>query len=138
MQSSKKEREMRELFTERYVQERTEIADEMERRVLGGSWGANGFTTVAQADLLAESVRLEVGDLLLDVGTGRGWPGLYLGKRTGCRVVLSDLPHAGLVVANQRAQSERIDVVGATVASARYLPYAEDTFDALVHTDVLC
>ena len=26
---------------------------------------------------------------LLDVGSGRGWPGLYLAGRTGCRVVLT-------------------------------------------------
>lgn len=138
MHSTQNEREMRERFSHRYLQTRNELTDEIERRVLGGTWGGNGFTTVQQADLLADSLRLGPGDLLLDFGTGRGWPGVYLAKRTGCRVVLSDLPPEGLMIAKQRAEREKIDLLAATVASARDLPYAHESFDAVTHTDVLC
>jgi len=34
---------------------------------------------------------------------GRGWPGLYFAARSGCRVVLADLPLEGLRVAAGRA-----------------------------------
>lgn len=54
-------------------------------------------------------------------------------------VVLTDLPEEGLRTARQRAAVEgvggRATVV---VASARRLPFADETFDAIVHTDVLC
>jgi hypothetical protein len=64
-------------------------ARQIEQRVIGGDWGANGFTTRAQADALADGLGLSVGDRLPDPGSGRGWPGLYLAARTGCRVVLT-------------------------------------------------
>jgi ubiquinone/menaquinone biosynthesis C-methylase UbiE len=40
--------------------------------------------------------------------------------------------------ARQRAESEGISSLGAVVASARYLPFADKSVDAIVHTDVLC
>lgn len=138
MESSRNEREMRERFSQRYLQTRNELTEGIERRVLGGTWGGNGFTTVEQANLLAERLRLRSGDLLLDVGTGRGWPGLYLAKATGCRLVLTDLPPEGLAIAKERAARESVDLVGATVASARHVPHPPGTFDAITHTDVLC
>jgi cyclopropane fatty-acyl-phospholipid synthase-like methyltransferase len=107
--------------------------------VIGGDFGANGYTTMAQADLMAELLGLRTGQRLLDVGSGRGWPGLYLAKVTGCTVVLTDLPEEGLRTAKHRAVIEglaqRSSVV---VASARRLPFEPECFDAIVHTDVLC
>jgi cyclopropane fatty-acyl-phospholipid synthase-like methyltransferase len=47
---------------------------------------------MAQADTLAGELRLSAGDRLLDLGSGRGWPGLYLAASSGCQVVPSDLP----------------------------------------------
>jgi len=41
--------------------------------------------------------------VLLDVGTGRGWPALYLAQRSGCSVVGTDLPLAALNKARRRA-----------------------------------
>jgi ubiquinone/menaquinone biosynthesis C-methylase UbiE len=76
--------------------------------------------------------------LLMDVGTGRGWPGLYLAKRTGCEIVLSDLPIEGLQHALGRAEAESVTPLGAVVASARNLPFEKNSVDAIVHTDVLC
>jgi hypothetical protein len=58
---------------------------------------------------------------------------------TGCSVVLTDLPEEGLRTARRRAGVEGIgERVAAAAASARRLPFAGGTFDAIVHTDVLC
>jgi SAM-dependent methyltransferase len=138
MRSSQDERDAHADFAARYAAPRTDVIDEMERNVIGDVWGANGFTTVAQADVLAEYLELAPGRRLLDVGTGRGWPGLYLAKRTGCDVVLTDLPIEGLLFGTDRAARERLSLFGAVVASARHLPFASSSFDAIVHTDVLC
>ena len=76
---------------------------------------------------------------LLDLGSGRGWPGVYLAKTTGCQVVLTDLPVDGLRIAAARAAAEGLDGRCAVVAaSGRHLPFAAGTFDAVVHADVLC
>ena len=66
----------RALFQERYRNTPSLLTRQIEQRVIGGDWGANGFTTMAQADTLARELGLSAADRLLDLGTGRGWPGL--------------------------------------------------------------
>ncbi len=88
-------RRARGLFEQRYGIAAVPLLREIERRVIGGDWGANGYTTMAQADQLATGLSLSPTDRLLDLGTGRGWPGLYLAARSGCRVILADLPLRG-------------------------------------------
>jgi 2-polyprenyl-3-methyl-5-hydroxy-6-metoxy-1,4-benzoquinol methylase len=127
------------LFRERYGNRPSPTTCEIERRVIGGDWGANGFTTMAQADTLARELHLSAGDRLLDLGTGRGWPGLYLAARTGCRVVPTDLPLEGLRVAADRAASEGMAArTGVVAAAASGLPFRAGSFDVVIHTDVLC
>jgi SAM-dependent methyltransferase len=129
----------RALFEQRYGITAAPLLGEIERRVIGGDWGANGYTTIAQADLLATGLELSAADRLLDIGTGRGWPGLYLAVRSGCRAVLADLPLEGLQVAAARAQAERlVNRTSVVVAAASGLPFHLGSFDAVIHTDVLC
>ena len=136
--SSRDEQEARAHFSERYATARTTALEDIERRVIGVAWPSNGFTTVQQADLLGEVVGLAPEKHLLDIGSGQGWPGLYLAKRTGCHVTLIDMPSEGLKTALRRGERERIDVTGAVIASAKTLPFASESFDAVIHTDVLC
>lgn len=133
------EQDANDRFAERYREERVEVVREIEQRVIGGDWGANGYTTVAQADDLAERLRLQRGELLLDLGAGRGWPGVYLAATTGCSVLLADLPLEALTVAQDRIATEHLEARAWCVnASARDLPFPTEAFDAIVHTDVLC
>jgi 2-polyprenyl-3-methyl-5-hydroxy-6-metoxy-1,4-benzoquinol methylase len=133
------EQQARALFQQRYGNSPTPTALRIEQRVIGGDWGANGYTTMAQADTLASGLGLSAGDRLLDLGTGRGWPGLYLAARTGCRVVLADLPLEGLRVAADRAAADGLAArTGVVAAAASGLPFRAGSFDAVIHTDVLC
>ena len=136
--SSKYEREKRLEFGERYSVGHSEVLETIEREVIGGDWGANGYTTRAQADELADRLELDASKRLLDVGTGQGWPGLYLARKTGCEVVVTDLPIEGLRAAVTRAKRERIRALGTIVSSARRLPFSDRSFDAVCHTDVMC
>jgi SAM-dependent methyltransferase len=135
--SSKDEKAARADFAARYSRHGA-VVDEIEARVIGEAWGANGFTTKGQADALAGRLGLNVHSRLLDIGSGRGWPGLYLAKTTGCEVVVTDLPVEGLARARERARKEGIGLLGGVAASARELPFKPHSFDAIVHTDVLC
>ncbi len=139
MRRSRDEREAEAWFRERYGRASSDATRVLEWIVIGGDFEASGYTTLVQADLIAERLHLREGERLLDVGAGRGWPGLYLSKVTGCSVVLTDLPEEGLRTARRRAGVEGIgERVAAVAASARRLPFAGGTFDAIVHTDVLC
>lgn len=111
---------------------------ELERFVLGADYGASGYTTVAQADLLADVLQLRGSDRLLDVGAGCGWPGLYLAARTGCAAVVTDLSRLAIQRAQRRIQADGLASSCALVASARRLPFAAHSFDAIVHADTLC
>jgi methylase of polypeptide subunit release factors len=137
--SSRDEREALARFSERYALPPAEVAAAIEERVIGAAWGANGYTTLVQADELGSRLALGPGRRLLDVGTGRGWPGLYLATRSGCTVVGTDMPVEALLVAACRARREGIeDRVGLVAAGGSRQPFRSGSFDAIVHTDVLC
>jgi cyclopropane fatty-acyl-phospholipid synthase-like methyltransferase len=128
-----------ERFSDRYRRCCEPVVVEIEQRALGADYGSTGYTTLAQADELARHVDLRPGDRLADIGAGYGWPGLYLARTTGCSVVGTDLPLEGLRHARDRAAVEGLDrSVAYAVATGRRQPLRPGTFDAVVHTDVLC
>ena len=141
MASSRDEKQARAHFSERYAVATPLAMADIERRVLGEekAWGANGYTTAAQADAIGRVLALGPGRSLLDVGTGRGYPGLYLAAKTGCSVIGTDLPHEPLVGATRRAEREKIESRAAFVVSGGGAqPFRERSIDAIVLTDVLC
>jgi SAM-dependent methyltransferase len=110
----------------------------VERDVHGINAGITSYTTPAQADTLAGVLGLRPDVLLLDVGAGSGWPGVYLAERTGCRVVLTDVPVHALRTAMARAAAQGVfETCAFAAGSGTHLPFRARTFDAVVHTDVL-
>ena len=137
--SGRDEREARTQFAERYAIQTGDVNARIERSVIGAVWGANGYTTLDQADELGRQLRLAPGKRLLDVGTGRGWPGLYLAKQTGCALTGTDMPLNALATARSRARIEGIeDRVAVVVAGGAEQPFRRGSFDGIVLTDVLC
>ena len=137
--STRDEREARSNFAERYAIPTADVNAWVEQAVIGAVWGANGYTTVDQADELARRLRIGPGSRVLDVGTGRGWPGVYFATHMGCTTVGTDLPLGALAVAACRARTEIVDDRVALVAAASAnQPFRPGSFDAAVHTDVLC
>lgn len=133
------ERQAQAEFGERYAITRVDTTLEIERRVIGAAWGTNGYTTRAQADEIGRRLQLGPGRRLLDVGAGRGWPGLYLAVETGCDVVGTDMPFDALQEAHHRAEAEGLRGRAAVVAAAGSAqPFRPRSFDAVVLTDVLC
>lgn len=126
-------------FRERYERPHEAVLDVIEQAVVGTVYGANGYTTLDQVELIADRLELGSDDLLLDVGTGCGWPGLHLATMTGCRVVATDAPFDGLTRAARRAAEDGIDgMVDVVAATGQQPPFRSRTFDAICSTDVLC
>ena len=111
----------------------------IERQVCGCDYGASSWTTRAEADRMAVLLELRSGSRLLDIGSGSGWPGLYLSRTSGCDLTLVDLPICGLKIAQTRWMKETNNAsVWLTLADAAALPFAHNSFDAVCHTDLLC
>ena len=111
----------------------------LERTVLGCDYGATSWTTRREAARTAELLGLNARMRLLDVGAGAGWPGLYVAQLTGCDVALTDLPLVGLERALERAARDRLmQHCTVLVADGAALPFADASFDAVSHSDVLC
>jgi methylase of polypeptide subunit release factors len=126
-------------FQQRYAAPLTDVNAIVERAAIGGAWGVNGYTTIEQAAELGRRLRLTADGRLLDVGTGRGWPGLFLAARTDCTIIGTDMPLEALSAAARRARSDRIDDRASfVVAAGAWQPFRAGSFDAVVHTDVLC
>ena len=111
----------------------------LERTVLGCDYGATSWTTRHEAVRIAELLQLNASKRLLDVGAGAGWPGLYVAQLTGCEVALTDLPLVGLEIARERAARDGLmQRCTVLVADGAALPFADASFDAVSHSDVLC
>ena len=110
----------------------------LERHVLGCSYGGTSWTTRAQADRIGGLLKLSADTELLELGSGSGWPSVYVAGKFGCRLTMLDLPMNALEQAYNRAVEELDNFSGAVQASAADLPFASASFDALGHSDVLC
>jgi cyclopropane fatty-acyl-phospholipid synthase-like methyltransferase len=126
-------------FSDRYRGCCAPVRLDIERAVLEGDYGSTGYTTRKQADDLARHLKLQRGDRLADIGSGSGWPGLYLARTTGCVVTGTDLPLEGLRNARDRARRDGLDGRATyAMATGPRQPLRRGAFDAVVHTDVLC
>jgi SAM-dependent methyltransferase len=137
--TGKREQLRAERFAERYGQPGSAAGRAIELAVIGYSGGANGFTTLRQADGLIRALRLGPDSRLLDIGCGLGWPSVYLAGRTGCDATLLDVPIEGLRSASRRARAKRLHRhVKCIRASASAMPFKPASFDAIVSTDTFC
>ena len=127
------------LFEGEYLRAQSPVLLAIERGVCGCDYGSTSWTTVDEARRIIPLLGLRPGQRLLDIGAGSGWPGLYLAGQSGCDIALVDLPLAGLVIAAERAASDRLaGACHVAVSDAAALPFRDGCFDAISHSDVLC
>jgi len=139
MRCTQEELALKDRFEAFYSRSRAPVMLAVERSVCGCDYGGNSWTTRATADDMTRHLGLGPGVRLLELGAGSGWPGLYQAGTSGCDVVLVDLPETGLRIARERAAQEGIgERVETVVADASDLPFAEQSFDAISHSDLLC
>lgn len=139
MTCTQEELELQDKFENYYKLSQESAVLSIESRVCGCRYGASGWTTRNQADDLVASLKLQAGVRLLDLGSGSGWPALYLAEKSGCDAVLVDSSETGLSAAADRIRSDGMSAtVSTVVADATDLPFAEGSFDSINHSDLLC
>jgi len=126
-------------FAGSYELSRLPEIKKLEQVALGCDYGGTSWTTRQQAEGILESLQLASTNRLLDIGSGAGWPGLLLGKLSSCDVTLLDIPLNALAQAAARAVDDGMtDRVSIVSASGTALPFDDQTFDRISHSDVLC
>ena len=68
------EKDLKKRFEGIYERGQLPVIKDIERRVFGSDYGANSWTTRAEADDICQLLELRSGHRLLDVGAGSGWP----------------------------------------------------------------
>ncbi len=124
-------------FAERFRRVRDPVLRSIENKVIGAAYGSGAYTTRDQADLLGRLLDLGEGRLLVDIGSGPGWPGNYLAASTGCRVVLIEPTVEEVAVAADRVSEDDL-AAHPVVAVGDLLPLRDNTFDAATSGDVFC
>ena len=128
-----------ERFGRRYAASVAAAPQAVELEAIGSDYGATGYTTIEQADELGRLLELGPDSVLLDIGAGCGWPGLWLASRFGCLVISSDPVWEGVKVARERIGSDGLGHSAlALLATGEQLPFRSGSIDAVVHADVLC
>ena len=116
-----------------------DVLRKIEKHACGCCYGGNSWTTKEQADYMGQTLDLSPQSSLIDIGAGAGWPGLYLSSISGCSLTLVDLPETGLKVATKRSIQDKIsERVTTLIADAAELPFVDQSFDAVSHSDLLC
>jgi ubiquinone/menaquinone biosynthesis C-methylase UbiE len=128
-----------ERFEQRYAVSGEAAPRAVEFEAIGSDYRATGYTTREQADQLGLLLELGPGSVLLDVGAGCGWPGLYLASTFGCSVISTDPILEGVSVARDRIVSDDLGTRAlAVLATGEQLPIRSGSIDAVVHSDVVC
>ena len=126
-------------FDAQYRRGQLPAVQAVERAVCGCDYGGTSWATRSEAGRIAAALELAPGLRLLEVGAGSGWPALYLAGQSGCDVMLVDLPFEGIRIAAGRAVVDGLSgACLAVVADAARLPFRDDCFDVINHSDVLC
>lgn len=133
------ERAQTERFEALYELSRSDVVQRINDQAFCCGYVGTSWTTRDEADRQRSVLGLQSHHHLLDLGSGAGWPGLYMARESGCRVTLCDLPEAGLKIAQERAARDGMsDRVSLQRADAAALPFADASFDAISHSDLLC
>ncbi|MBI1343479.1 MAG: methyltransferase domain-containing protein [Terrimonas sp.] len=83
-------------------------------------------------DEIIQKLELKEGDLVLDMASGTGEPGLTIAKTVkNGKVILTDLSDGMLEVAKENASRQGIHNIETHICDVCELPYPDNTFDAI-------
>jgi SAM-dependent methyltransferase len=122
---------LRAVFESTYRAPPSRVQERVWRSVLGGEYpeGLDPYSYISRTELarFAHETRVRPGDVLVDLGCGRGGAGLWVASATGARLVGIDIAEAALEAARERASRLGVDAsfrrgtfesTGLTTASA--------------------
>jgi SAM-dependent methyltransferase len=129
-------------FTKTFEQPDSQVEAQIWAEVLGDEYPAElapySYTTRTELARFADALRVGPADDLLDIGCGRGGPGLWMAATTGARYTAVDVAASALEAV--RAHAERIGIGNRVVTiEGRFesLPLEAASVDAIMTIDAL-
>lgn len=96
------------------------------------------YTTRSELSRFAEALGVGPGDVFVDIGSGRGGPGLWVAAATGASVVGVDIVEGALSAATARAKALGLDSVAEyRLGAFDRLPVDDGRMDAAMSIDAL-
>jgi SAM-dependent methyltransferase len=115
------------------------VREQVRHATYGDDVGQSGWVTADELERFADWLELGADSRLLDVGCGSGGPALRLAESTGASVVgvdvLEDIATATRL-AEERGLADRVRFV--RVDAGGRLPFADESFEAVIAIDVMC
>jgi ubiquinone/menaquinone biosynthesis C-methylase UbiE len=116
------------------------VREQGRHETYGDDLGQSGWVTADELERFADWLELGPDSRLLDVGCGSGGPALRLAENTGASVVGVDVLEEGVATATRLAEErglvDRVRFV--QVDAGGRLPFADESFEAVISIDVMC
>lgn len=130
------------IFSAAFANPASTVQSQIWATVFGDEYPAElepySYTSRSELARVADEVRLGQGDLLVDIGAGRGGPGLWVAATTGAAYMAIDIATSGLKAVEDRATqlgfSERVRT---REGSFEALPLADGEASAVMSIDAL-
>ena len=129
-------------FTREFDQPESAVQARIWADVLGDEYPAElapfSYTTRSELQFIADALAVGGGDVLVDIGCGRGGPGLWVAATTGACYVGIDIAASALDAVSRRAERLALSTrVRAIEGSFDSLPLDDAEADAVMSIDAL-
>lgn len=95
------------VFSEAFAGEASTVQEQVWAEVLGDEYpagiGTYSYTTRSELGRIARAVEVTPGDTLVDLGCGRGGPGIVVAELTGAVLIGLDITEVAQAAAAERA-----------------------------------
>jgi len=130
------------LFENVFKKERSESFRNIFREVYGSDYpeeaNPDSFVTLTDLQAIAKNLNVGAGKTIIDLGCGRGGPGLWIAQETGVNYVGIDLSENAVNQAKQRSINFKIGgKVEFQVGDMYSLNFPEKSFDGALSIDVI-
>jgi len=130
------------LFEQIFKNERSESYRDIFRKVYGDDYpeelNPDSFVTITDLRTIAKNLNISPGKSFIDLGCGRGGPGLWIARETGANYMGIDLSENAIKEAQHRSVNFKIKGMAKFQVGNMYsLNFSENSFDGAISIDVI-
>ena len=130
------------LFEQLFKKERSESYRDIFREVYGDDYpeelNPDSFVTMTDLRTIAKNLKIGPGKSFIDLGCGRGGPGLWITRETGANYIGIDLSENAIKQAQHRSADFKIKGTSKFQVGNMYsLNFPENSFDGAISIDVI-